>query len=80
MKRSLLTAMAVCLMLGCLAGCKGGSQSSEIEKLWKAAKKAESMESYASYIVEQQEEQAHIQEVALETLNGESSIDRKSVV
>lgn len=77
MKRSLLTTLAVCLMLGCLAGCKGGSQSSEIEKLWKAAKKAESMESYASYIVEQQEEQAHIQEVALETLNGESSMEQQ---
>jgi hypothetical protein len=75
-KRILAAATAVCLMLGCLAGRKGG-QTSELQKLWKAARKAEIMESYATYIVEQQEDQAHIQEVALETLNGDASLEQQ---
>lgn len=78
MKRVLLAATVVCLIFGSLTGCKGGgSQGSELEKLWKAARKAESMESYASYIVDQVEDQDHIQEVALETLNGEASLEQQ---
>lgn len=73
MKKILAATTVVCLMLGCLTGCKGG-QSTEIEKLWKAARKAESME---AYVEKQQEEQAHIQELALEALNGDAPLDQQ---